>query len=602
MPQVSSGAESVDRSDLLGVPVHALVIDDDDVDREKLKRLLKRCRPGVNVAEANSKVSALAELRGQTKNFSFIFLDFKLDDGDGRDLLPDIWQLVGSDCVVIAVTGYGSDRAAADAIKLGIHEYLSKNELTGERVAVAIRDGLDWIEEHQRARVVEQELIHRSLHDALTDLPNRHLFLDRIEYHCAQQRRDGHAFALLMIDLDRFKQVNDEFGHLLGDELLVEVGRRLREGVREVDTAARLGGDEFAVLLPGVATLDVAEAVGRKLVGALQAPMALSCGPLSIAASIGVVVAPQHGHDVNTLLARADQAMYRAKRNLDKVMLYDDLEPGSTNILDRMVLMGEMELALERGDIQWYLQPKVDLVALRPTGFEALARWHHSRFGPIAPDAFITAIEGSKLIWPFTLATIDAALGHLQRLGPTHAHLSISVNVSARVLQQPGLVEHVIQKLDSAAIDPRRLVLELTETALISNPAQARKVLDELAAHGIDLSIDDFGAGFTSFGYLRDFMVREIKIDKSYILNLTERSFDQSLVTCLAVFCEAQGLRLVAEGVETPECLARLLELGCRYGQGYGIGRPMTIDAVQTWIVEQEAGAGHDDLGPPHDD
>lgn len=564
--------------------IHALVIDDDDVDRERLKRLLRRWGPELAVAEADTKWGALQELRRKAKDFSFIFLDFKLDDGDGRELLPDIWELVGSDCVVIAVTGHGSDRSAADAIKLGIHDYLSKNDLTVERVAGAIQEGLNWIDANRRARAAEHELIHRSLHDALTDLPNRSQFFDRLEYQCALLRRDEHAFAMLMLDLDRFKQVNDEFGHLVGDELLIEVGQRLRRSVREVDTPSRLGGDEFAVLLPGAASLDVAEAVARKIADAIEEPMALSCGVVSVGASVGVVVAPQHGHEASTLLSRADHAMYRAKRNLDRVMLYDDREPSSTNIMDRLVLMGEVELALERNDIQWHLQPKVNLCTGEVLGFEALARWHHERFGDIAPDMFISAIEGSKLIWPFTLSTVDAVIAHMRHLESDYAGASISVNLSARVLLQPGLAEALTARLAAAGVAPRRLMLELTETALISNPGQARLVLDQLASHGFDLSIDDFGAGFTSFGYLRDFRISEIKIDKSYIVNLTDREFDQSLVTCLGVFCRLQGLRLVAEGVESPDCIARLLELGCACGQGFGIGHPMSAVAIKDWL------------------
>lgn len=568
--------------------IHALVIDDDDVDRERLARLLKRCSTEIRIAEAASKTSALAELRGRRADFSFIFLDFKLDDGDGRELLPDIWESVGSDCVVIAVTGCGTERAAAEAIKLGIHEYLSKGDLSAERVASAIDEGLQWIEVHRRMRAAEQELVHKSLHDALTDLPNRHVFFDRLERQCATFRRDSLPFAVLMMDLDRFKQVNDQLGHAAGDQLLIEVGRRLGGALREVDTVARLGGDEFAVLLPGVPTLELAESMGRRLVDALERAVPLSGGVVSVGASLGIAVCPQHGNEAGTLMNRADNAMYRAKRGLDKVVLYDSLEPSSTSILDRIVLLGEVELALQRQEFQWYSQPKVHLPTRRVVGFEALARWTHSRYGPIPADTFITAIEDSKLVLPFTLATVEQVLGQLQqleRLAPDEPELGFSVNVSARVLQHGGFVDELLSRLDASGVDPRRLVLELTETALISNPVQAKAVLERLSQRGVALAIDDFGAGFTSFGYLRDFTVREIKLDKSYILNLAEQAFDQSLVSCLAVFCRSLGLRLLAEGVENDACWRQLLTLGCEYGQGYGIGRPMPFEAVPDWLA-----------------
>lgn len=564
--------------------IHALVVDDDDVDRERLTRMLRRCQQPITITEAASKSSALIVLRERRVRFSFIFLDFKLDDGDGRELLPDIWEIVGFDCAVVAVTGGGSEKAAVDAIKLGIHDYLAKKELSVERLAGVLDEGLKWIRVQAKLREAESELLHKSLHDALTDLPNRHVFFDRLEQSCISHRRKSDPFAVVMVDLDRFKEVNDLFGHIAGDGLLVEVARRLRSCVREADTVARLGGDEFAAILHGVHSLDVALAMGSKLVDRLEQRYAQGGDMLEVGASVGIALCPQHGNDSQTLLSRADNAMYRAKRGLDRAVIYDPLEPHSSNFMDRMVLLGELELALERGDICWYWQPKINLVNRRVLGFEALARWQHPKYGPVEPHVFVSLVEQSPLLPAFTLKTIESVLGQFSKIQADMADCTISINISARVLEQADFVELLMDRIERLHVPPTRLMLELTETALITNPVQAKRVIDSLVRQGVELSIDDFGAGFTSFGYLRDFVVHEIKIDKSYITHLGRNVFDMSLVRSLVVFCDALNIRLVAEGVESDECWAGLVALGCLCGQGYGISRPMPFEALPGWL------------------
>ncbi|QNP60853.1 diguanylate cyclase [Paenacidovorax monticola] len=249
------------------------------------------------MAESASKSEALRVLQGRNGHFSFIFLDFKLEDGDGRELLPDIWETVGSDCVVIAVTGNGTEQSAAEAIKLGIHEYLSKHELSVDRVVNAIDDGLRWLEDNKRTREMESALLHRSLHDPLTDLYNRHVFFERLEHQCALYRREGTACAVLVIDLDQFKQINDRLGHEMGDVLLVQAAHRMRDTIREIDTIARLGGDEFACIMPGVRTLRQAAALGGKISACMDAPFALGSEMVRVGASVGISVCPQHGCD-----------------------------------------------------------------------------------------------------------------------------------------------------------------------------------------------------------------------------------------------------------------------------------------------------------------
>jgi diguanylate cyclase (GGDEF)-like protein len=567
--------------------LHALVVDDDDVDRERLSRLLKRSGRKIEIQEVGSKQAALVELDVERNKYTFVFLDFNLEDGDGRELLPHIWDSMGRDCVVIAVTGQGTERAAAEAIKLGIKDYLSKRDLNLESVAHAVEDGLHWIESTRRARKAEEELIYRSLHDPLTQLYNRHVFFDRLEHLCAQHRRDASSFALLLMDLDRFKQVNDELGHDIGDIVLIEISRRLQAQLRAVDTVARMGGDEFGLLLPGIHSEEVACQLGQKIIDALEQPISVGSGVVNVGSSIGVALCSEQGVDSHLLLNHADRAMYQAKRGLMKVQVYQGMNGAEEIFHDRLTLLSEVEPALRTGEIQWYWQPKVHLPTRNIVGFEALVRWHHPRQGLIPTEPFVKTLEDSKWIWDFTLATVDSVIHQLLKLPTMDESIAISINVSAKVLQHEGFVDALLSKLAAASVGTKRITVELTETALISSPSQAREVLERLSEHGVGLAIDDFGAGFTSFNYLRQFPVQEIKLDKSYVMQLGEdRQFDESLVSCLSVFCEAMGLRLVAEGIESEAIYQKLIALGCDYGQGYGIARPMPVDQIPAWIHE----------------
>ena len=388
----------------------------------------------------------------------------------------------------------------------------------------------------------------------------------------------------MMIDLDKFKQVNDEFGHAIGDRLLLEIANRLKNAVRDVDTVARLGGDEFAVILLGISSGDIALKLANKLLGTLRLPIVVGTISLSIDASVGIAICPQDGVEPKNLLKHADEAMYKGKRSLDKIVVYEKQDFAEDKFWDRMALLGDVERAMEHAEIQWHWQPKVNLVTRQVEGFETLARWFHPIRGQVPPDVFIPVIETSSLILPFTLATARNMVQHIARLGARLQGIRVSFNVSARVLEHASFVDELLFCINENRIDPSQIVLELTETALIENPTKARNVIDRLAVHGVSLSIDDFGAGFTSFGYLCDFNVREIKIDSSYVLSLLDNQFNRSLVSCLTVFCDSLGIRLVAEGVENEQCWQMLCSLGCHYGQGYGIGRPMPVSAVADWL------------------
>ncbi|GGB99617.1 hypothetical protein GCM10011494_17610 [Novosphingobium endophyticum] len=564
-----------------------LIVDDDDVDRERLIRMLRQSPRPIQITEAASHAEALRVIRSPASHFDIVFLDFGLQDGDGRDLVPMIRAEIDPDCPIVAVTGNGSEQVAAASIKSGMTEFLAKRQLSEGQVLASLEEGLAWRKYRHELRRAEEELTYRSLHDPLTDLPNRTLFFDRLGQSCARAKRHGDPFAVLMLDLDRFKEINDSFGHATGDMTLTTIAHRLRTNLREVDTVARLGGDEFAVLLQNIDTNELALQMGAKLIGLIEQPILCGSRMLSVGASIGIALCPELDCSPPALLSAADDAMYEAKRGIDKLVLANDSTIRRMKSLDRKGMLEDLERAMARDSIDWHWQPKVDMSSGRVLGFEVLVRWRHPGDQPVPADQLIDTIEQSPLLEPFTTHCLNKVLGQFARIQDRIDGASISINISARMLERSNFVDNLHEVIARHHVDPERVTLELTETALIANPAQAQRVIERLRERGIRLSIDDFGSGFTSFGYLREFAISEIKIDRSFITRFTESRFDQSLVNSLVVLCESLGIGLVAEGVETPEVQQMLTSLGCNAGQGYGICRPMPYEDVLGWMAQR---------------
>lgn len=570
-------------------PIHsdhicALVVEDDDVDRERLTRFLKRTQQLSCIYEVDSKRSAIEALKERI--YDFVFLDFHLEDGDGRDLISTIQESGDKRSLIVAVTGGGNERIAAEAIKSGIHEYLPKFDLNAARIHQVVEEGLRYAAIQSKLRETEYLLEHRGLYDSLTDLPNRNLFLDRLEQCCATTERSGHPFALLMIDLDRFKEVNDSMGHQAGDQVLREVASRFASSLRSTDTIARLGGDEFAAILPAIDSFDTAQTLAQKLVVALHAPIIVNKQALSIGASIGITLCPYKGNATNILMAQADRAMYCAKRSLSKIIPYsDDLGMSVVETSPTHALVAQIDRAISENELEMYYQPKIHLETLEVVGFEALVRWNHPIRGLVPPDEFISAVEASSLVSQFTYKTLQLAIDqYAQWIALPFPH-TLAINVSARILEDSFFVSRLLDMTTQYCIPPNRISLELTETALVLNPLRARHVIERLRAHGIGLSIDDFGTGLTSILYLKDFSITEIKLDKSFITDLNEGSFNASLVRCLSVLCHDLRVQLIAEGVENMELWSVLYDLGCDLGQGYSIARPMPGKSVLNWLL-----------------
>jgi diguanylate cyclase (GGDEF)-like protein/PAS domain S-box-containing protein len=432
---------------------------------------------------------------------------------------------------------------------------------------------------------LQHRLAHQATHDALTGLPNRGALLARGEELLAAPTGAG-GLAVLLMDLDRFKEVNDTLGHSYGDRLLAQVGPRLRPLVREVDMVARLGGDEFAVLLPDV-TVVQAQAAAERLHAALGTPFLVDGLALDVEVSIGVAVSGGDEADVGVLLRQADIAMYSAKEQQDGVQVYDPLSDGHDR--SRLVLLSELRRGLTAGQLVVHYQPKVALDTGIVVGVEALVRWQHPVRGLLAPVGFLAAVERTALIEPLTDAVLDIALAQARGWLAEGIAVPIAVNLSARSLSRADLPDRVLDRLRNHDVPAHLLRLEITESALLAEPARAREVLRRLHSAGVRISIDDFGTGYSSMGHLKHLPVDELKIDRSYVSEMTVSAEDAALVRSVIDLGHELGMTVVAEGVEDAATVQALTDLQCDVAQGFLFCRPGPAADVTRFLHSRAA-------------
>jgi len=443
---------------------------------------------------------------------------------------------------------------------------------------------------------MEAALQHQAMHDALTGLPNRALLHDRLGQALLVARREGTPLALLLLDLDRFKEVNDTFGHHVGDALLVEVAARVHGVLRASDTVARLGGDEFAALLPG----DDAAGAGRaasSILAALDAPTTVEDHALQLAGSIGIALYPAHGADAATLLRQADIAMYVAKRTHSGHVVYDTTQDRHTP--ERVARVAALRAAIGRGELVLHYQPKVEPRTGRLAWVEALVRWPHPPSDPapdpgpddapgaptlLPPEDFIPLAEQTGLIGPLTRWVLDAALRQVGAWGRAGLPLGVAVNLSAWDLHDPGLPAAIAELLAAHGVAPARLRLELTEGTLMADAARTLAVLSRIAATGVSIAVDDFGTGYSSLAYLKRLPVTELKIDKGFVLTMATDETDAAIVASTISLGHSLGLRVTAEGVEDRATWERLTALGCDLAQGYYVSPPLPPAALARWL------------------
>jgi len=448
----------------------------------------------------------------------------------------------------------------------------------GRRLLVAI------LRDITRRKAQREQLEYLALHDGLTGLFNRSRLCEEIDHAIAVRQ----PFALLLLDLDRFKEINDTLGHPVGDKLLIEVSRRLGEATPG-GVIARLGGDEFALLLPIGSGADAALATARRIAAEIRVPFSVDRLALELGASIGIALFPDHGGDPDRLLRCADVAMYLAKREQAAAAVYDaDRDHHSVR---NLALSGELRRALEGNALTLHYQPQLDLATKRVVGAEVLARWLHPKHGEIMPEEFVAVAEQMGLIRSLTFWILDTALGQLAVWQREGRRLSLSVNLSSRNLHEEDLPQTVARLLATHGLDPKRLTLEITESAIMVDPARARDVVERLSALGVRLAIDDFGTGYSSLSYLKRLRVDELKIDKSFVRQMEEDHNDAVIVRSTVELAHNLGLEVVAEGIENETHLRLLRTLGCDVGQGHFLGRPMPIEAFIDWLGEPAAPA-----------
>ena len=426
---------------------------------------------------------------------------------------------------------------------------------------------------------------HQALHDPLTRLPNRSLFSERIQEALFQAHEAHREAAVLLMDLDRFKEINDTLGHHSGDALLKDLGGRLKSALRETDTVARLGGDEFGVLLPALSDRRVVNEVIERIRAAVEEPFNLQGLPLAIETSIGVALFPDHGSDVDTLLQRADVAMYLAKSTNSLFEIYD--EENDEYDPSRLTLVGELRRAIDDRELAVFYQPKARLGSGGVDSVEALIRWNHPERGLLTPDQFIPLAEHTGLIGPLTRYVLDTAMAQCRAWRDEGLNVGVAVNLAMRNLLDESFPLHVEELLAKWRLAPGAIELEITENTIMADPFRAMNVLGRLSEMGVKLSIDDFGTGYSSLAYLKRLPVDAVKIDKSFVMGMAGDGNDGAIVRSTIDLARNLGLNVVAEGVEDDETWSELRDLGCDLAQGYLISKPLPAQQVTSFLHER---------------
>jgi diguanylate cyclase (GGDEF)-like protein len=432
--------------------------------------------------------------------------------------------------------------------------------------------------------VLEQKAAYDATHDSLTGLPNRTLFIDRLQQAANSAKRENSILAVFILDLDRFKEVNDTLGHHNGDRLLKQIGARLSAVIRESDTLARIGGDEFGVILPNSQNKGDIEKIAAKIKNVLATSFNLDNLSLVVQMSIGASIFPEHGKDADTLIQKADVAMYAAKQNTLEFTFYSkDFDKHNPK---RLTLMGELRQAIQHDELLLHFQPKILSTTGALHAVEALVRWNHPIHGMMPPDDFIPLAERTGLIEDLTIWVLKRALGQCSSWHEKKNSIGMAVNVSSLCLLNPEFPEILTGLLSSHNLPPQSLIIEITETSVMGDPDRALAILNRIHRQGVKISIDDFGTGYSSLSYLKQLPVSELKIDKSFVMDMLNNESDAAIVLATIQLGHALGLQVVAEGVENQQILDQLRSMGCDLQQGFFICRPIPAKELTAWAVE----------------
>lgn len=571
--------------------LRALIVDDSDDDTLLLVLELRR-----NSYDAEyRRVDTAPDMREalQREVWDIILADYTMPQFSAMAALS-IVQASGLDLPFIVVSGNIGEDIAVAAMKAGAHDYIMKNSL--KRLVPAIERELRDFQVRRERKRAEERLAYLAYYDPVTDLPNRSLLLDRMSQALAYGHRHDSPVAVMFLDLDRFKAINDTFGHAAGDQLLKVVAQRLTHYVRESDTVARLGGDEFVVVITEMGHLSDAIRIAQGILQVMADPVVIEGQELYISASIGIAVYPNDGNDIPTLLKKADAALYRAKE-LGRNNYQAYTQEMDVKAATRVELENDLRSAFDKGQFKLLFQPKTSLLTGKITGAEALLRWEHPQWGALPPAEFLPLLEESGMInqvgaWIMTEACKRNKAWQQQGLAP----ITVSVNVSARQIQNGALVETVAQALAESGLDAKYLELELTEERITQNIENSDRVLDSLRQMGVHLASDDFGTGFSSLSYLQRFPIGSVKIDTSFTTELPHSRESSSIALAVIAMAHSLNLRVVAEGVETPEQLNFLNTHGCDEVQGSLVCEPIAADKLEALLRN----AGDDALRVAH--
>jgi diguanylate cyclase (GGDEF)-like protein len=557
-------------------PLRVLVIEDSEDDAELLLAELRRSGYEPTYERVETADSMKAALHSQT--WDIILSDYSMPRFNALSALGLLRDTL-LDLPFIIVSGAIGEGTAVEAMKKGAHDYILKGNL--QRLIPAIERELREAEVRRENKRADERLRYLAYHDAVTDLPNHTYLHECLERAICEAEREKNRLALIIMKVDRFNEVNETLGHQIADLLLKQIGQRVRPNLHDSDTLACLRGNEFAILLTSAENVEHSVDSVRKILKTLEQPFVLSGFKLGIQVSFGITFFPEHGTTADSLIQRSRIALTAATKAHHDYATYSGEQDGNT--LQQLTLLGELRRAVVEDQLFLLYQPKVDLRVGRITGVEALVRWKHPRLGTISPDQFIPLAERTGFIMPLTLWVLHAALAQCAAWKCENQDFRMAVNLSIWNLQAIELPEQISGLITSSAISPSQLQLEVTESAIMANPEQALENITRMKKMGLRFSIDDFGTGYSSLAYLKRLPVDEIKIDKSFVMNMTREQEDAVIVRSTIDLAHNLGLKVVAEGVEDSETMHALIELGCDEAQGYYFSKPLAPTEFVVW-------------------
>jgi len=545
------------------VPV-ILIADDDPSIRLVLKHTMEQS--GYHVIEASNGLEAVQAAIRLTPDL--ILMDAVMPEMDGFRATQEIKKI--TDCQetpILMATSLDDDQSIARAFDVGACDYITKP--------------FNWsVLKHRTIRMLfaadaERKIRHLAYHDSLTGLPNRMLFMDRIDQAISRAQRERGKFALLYIDIDHFKVINDSMGHAAGDQLLNIVSQRLTDVLRKTDTIARLGGDEFTIIIEDLEAAELVVQVAKNILATLDKPVEIFEKEVHIGGSIGIALYPQDGESFGTLLKNSDTAMYKAKELGRQTFQFYEHEM-SLKAMRRLDLENQIRVALKNKEFLVFYQPKVNLITGQCQGVEALVRWLHPEKGLITPDNFIPLAEETGLIIQLDEWVMRTACRQFKKWKAAGYSINnLSVNISARHFKEGSLLKHCKKVIEETQVLPKNIEIELTESALVDNYNSAKEILHEIHEMGIHIALDDFGTGYASMSYLKEFPFDTVKLDRSFVQGVPDDGEDAAIVKAMIQLAEALNLNMVAEGIETESQKHYLTDHGCAYGQGYLWSKPV---------------------------